>query len=165
MRKCLYGLLFALYGAIMITACGPIKEVPVKTEIIYRDSIKVETRIDTVTAWKTKIETVRDYTGLLDTLKLSTANAEASVWIDTTHNVLTGSLKDKDVPVEVSVPVTETIHYRDSLVYVDKPYPVEVTKEIRIVPKFWRVSGVVGILSVILLLVFLFFKIKDKFKI
>jgi hypothetical protein len=155
----------ALCGAFMIASCGPIKEIPVKTEIIYRDSIRVETKVDTLEVLKTKIETVRDYSGLLDTLRLSTANAEASAWIDTTHNVLKGELKDKDVPVQVAVPSTNEIHYRDSIVYQDRPYPVEVTKEVRIVPRFWTISGVFGIICFVLLAVFLFFKIKTKFKI
>ena len=160
--KSVSGLVCALVGAVMIAACGPIKEIPVKTEIIYRDSIRVETKIDTLEVWKTKVEKVRDYTGLLDTLRLSTANAEANAWIDTTHNVLTGELKDKDVPVQVAVPSTNEIHYRDSIVYQDRPYPVEVTKEVRIVPRFWRVMGVFGIISLVLLAVFLFFKVRAK---
>ena len=163
LRKSVSGLVYALVGAFMIASCGPIKEIPVKTEIIYKDSIRVETKIDTLEVLKTKIETVRDYSGLLDTLRLSTANAEASAWIDTTHNVLKGELKDKDVPVQVAVPSTNEIHYRDSIVYQDRPYPVEVTKEVRIVPRFWRVMGVFGIISLVLLAAFLFFKVRNRF--
>lgn len=163
LRKSVSGLVCALCGAFMIASCGTIKEIPVKTEIIYKDSIRVETKVDTLEVLKTKIETVRDFSGLLDTLKLSTANAEASAWIDTTHNVLKGELKDKDVPVQVTVPSTVETHYRDSIVYQDRPYPVEITKEVRIVPRFWRVSGVFGIVSFILLAVFLFFKLKTRF--
>lgn len=164
LRKSVSGLVCALVGAVMIAACGPIKEIPVKTEISYRDSIRVETKIDTLEVLKTKIETVRDFSGLLDTLRLSTANAEASAWIDTTHNVLKGELKDKDVPVQVAVPSTNEIHYRDSIVYQDRPYPVEVTKEVRIVPRFWRVSGIFGIICLVLLLAVIGWKIYGFFK-
>ena len=63
----------------------------------------------------------------------------------------------------VAVPSTNEIHYRDSIVYQDRPYPVEVTKEVRIVPRFWRVMGVFGIISLVLLAAFLFFKVRNRF--
>ncbi len=120
--------------------------VPVQGETIieYRDSII--TKLDTVTAWKTKIETVRDYTGLLDTLKLSTANAEAMSWIDTTKGILTGSLKDKDTPVEVAVPIKEEYHQKDSVVIQEVPIPVEVEKIKKIYPKWMIILSFLGVI-------------------
>ena len=163
LRKSLCGLVCALVGLVSMQSCGTIKEVPVKTEIIYRDSIKIETRIDTLTVWKTKVEKVRDFTGLEDTLILETSNAKASCWIDTSKVLLVGEIEDKDVPVQVAVPTKEEYHQKDSIKTQEILVPYEVEKEVKVIPKFWRVFGILGIVLTCFSIFQLYLKIKKKF--
>lgn len=111
----------------MLVNCGTIKYVPVKeTEYVtVRDSVYFR---DTTVQFRVEKEYVRDYTGLLDTLELSTGYADARAWVDTTRSVLAGEIKNKEKMVDVPVQMKEKIVYKDSLVYKDVPVPVEVEK-------------------------------------
>lgn len=157
--KLILGALLCLTAA----SCRTVQYVPVKgdTVVEYRDS--VVTRLDTLTIYRTVTEKVRDYTGLLDTLRLETAGAKATAYVDTTSNTLRGSLEDKDVPLEVVVPVKEEYHGRDSVSVQQVPVKVEIIREVKVVPRFWRVTGVLGIILTCLSLLLGFLKIKKTF--
>ena len=128
MKKTLLGLL------LLFTACTTIKYVPVKGETIVKDSMIVETRIDTLKV-QLPPEMVRDWTGLLDTLEMNTSTAVSRSWVDTTFGILTGELANKETPVDVAVPSTHTLEKKDSIIYKEVPYPVEVER--KVTPKLY----------------------------
>lgn len=112
---------------LLFAACRTIQYVPIKqTEYVtVRDSVYLR---DTTIQYKVEKEYVKDYTGLLDTLHLETGMAEASAWVDTTKSVLAGEIKNKQKNIDIPVQVKEKIVVRDSIVYKEKPVPVEVVK-------------------------------------
>lgn len=128
MKKTLLGFL------LLFTACTTIKYVPVKGETIVKDSMIVETRIDTLKV-QLPPERVRDWTGLLDTLEMNTSAAYSKSWVDTTKGILAGELVNKETPLEVAVPSTHTLEKKDSIVYKEVPYPIEVEK--KVTPKLY----------------------------
>lgn len=152
-----FGVFLCLVGA---SSCATPKYIEKEVEkIVYRDSIV--TRIDTVKI-QLPPQKVRDYTGLLDILEMETDYAISRSWVDTTKNSLQGTLETKEKPVPVAVPLKEEIHYRDSIVYVEKPYPVQVEKLVKFVPKFWRVAGILGIVLSILGMFLIYLRIKKN---
>ena len=161
-RKSLYGLVICLYGAVTIPSCSTVKYIPVKgdTQVEYRDSII--TRLDTITVTRTEVEKVRDYTGLLDTLRLETKGAKATAYVDTVSNTLRGSLEDKVFPLEVVVPVKEEYHLKDSTSTQEIAIPTIVEKQVKVVPKFWRVMGILGIVETLVLCFLSYLKLKSS---
>ena len=124
--------MIALALGLMMIGCKTIYVPIERTEYVsVRDSIYLR---DTVIQYKIKKEYVRDYTNLLDTLDMETSFASARAWVDTSKNVLAGEIKNKDKTVDVPVQVKERVVVRDSIVYQDKPVPVEVVKEVH--PKY-----------------------------
>lgn len=86
------------------------------------------------------------FTGLLDTLRLKSSLAEATAYVDTTKKVLCGTLEQRgEVPVRVVE--RERVVTRDSVVYQDRPVPVVEEKVVKVVPLFWRIFAVLGIVA------------------
>lgn len=133
---------------LFLSGCKTIQYIPVEhTEYVtVRDSVYLR---DTTIQFKIVKEYVKDYTDLLDTLHLETGLAEARAWVDTSKNVLAGEIKNKDKTVDVPVQVKERVVVRDSIVYQDRPVPVEVEKVVH--PGYekylwgWLVLSVVGL--------------------
>lgn len=115
-------------------ACGQIRYVPVQGETIVKDSLIIETRIDTLKV-QLPPEMVRDWTGLLDTLEMNTSTAVSRSWVDTTFGILTGELANKETPVDVAVPSTHTLEKKDSIIYKEVPIPAQVEK--KVTPKLY----------------------------
>jgi hypothetical protein len=104
-----------------------VQYVPVEhTEYVtVRDSVYLR---DTTIQYRIEKEYVRDYTGLLDTLDMETSYASARAWVDTSKAVLAGEIKNKENVINIPVQVKEKVTVRDSIVYQDRPVPVEVEK-------------------------------------
>ena len=145
----------AIIGVVLLTACGTPKEI-IKTEYVYRDSLVVKTDTFTVN----KIERVRDYTGLLDTLRLENSAAVSTSWVDTTNSTLKGQLEAK--PVKIPVQIKEHYVYRDSIRTVEVEVPVEVEKiiEKKHVPFLAKLFSLFGIVSILYFGIRLYFKLK-----
>ena len=141
--KCLLGAIIALSLAV---ACGTPKEIPVETKIEYRDSVRIETVLDTIEVYRTRLERVRDYTGLTDMLVMETEGAKATAWVDTTENVLKGTLEDKQVPVQAVVPHQLEYHQRDSVITKEIIKTVEIEKEKKVYPRWLVLLSTLGIL-------------------
>ena len=143
---------------LIIAACSTVKYVPVKeTEYVtVRDTTVLR---DTTIQYQIEKEYVRDYTGLLDTLRLSTGLAEAESYVDTTNNVLTGSIRNKDKTLNIPTQYKERTVYRDSIVYKEVPVPVEVTKEVRYIPWWAKVLSWIGGLSLAAAIIYILLKI------
>ena len=127
-------------GLLVFTGCKTVY-IPVEhTEYVtVRDSVYFR---DTTVQYKVEKEYVKDYTGLLDTLYLETGMAEASAWVDTTKSVLAGEIRNKENVINIPVQVKEKVTVRDSIVYQDKPVPVEVVVTKTKYPAvFWWLLG------------------------
>lgn len=136
MRKILYltVLLLLTFG------CGVTKktiQIDHITETHYVDSTRWH---DSTIYYIVPIERYRDYTSLLDTLKLETSLAKAEAYVDTTNNTLKGSIENKKDSIKTVIKWKERIVQKDSLVY--KEVPVEVEKEVTKYPKsYWWFMG------------------------
>jgi len=120
----------------ILSGCKVIKYVPVKeTEYVHvKDSVYLK---DTTIQYKIEKQYVKDYTGLLDTLKLKTDYAESEAYIDTTNNKLIGSIRNKPKILDINIQVKEKIVIKDSISYKEVPVPVEVEKKIHYSYEKW----------------------------
>ncbi len=152
-----------LAAALSFGGCKTIQYVPIRTDtqVEVKDStvfhIKDSVRITERSRWK-------DYGGLLDTLKIRGNRSEMRAWTDTTNNILNGSLEEDPQEEKTRIVYRDRWKTRDSLVFKEVPVPVEVTKEVKVIPKFWRVTGIFGIVCLVLLLTFAGWKVYGFFK-
>ena len=140
-------LVFALLLALVNNGCTVTKYVPVKeTEYItVRDTTVLR---DTTIKYEIEKQVVRDYTGLLDTLRLETDFAKSTAFVDTTANLLKGTIENKPEKT-IKIQWKEKTVYKDSIRTVEKPYPVEVEKRVKYVPWYAKFLSWVGALSLI----------------
>lgn len=152
MKRFKYTFLFWLPVAVFFTACKTVY-VPVKeTEYVHiKDSVYFR---DTTVQYQIEKEYIRDYTGLLDTLRLSTNFSEFESYIDTLSNKLSGSARNKDKSIPVPVQYKERIVYRDSISYKEKPIPIEVEKKVRYTPWYAKILTWIGGLALLGLLIY-----------
>lgn len=132
-----------LYLAVLLLlafGCGVTKktiQIEHVTETHYIDSTRWH---DSTIYYVVPVERYRDYTSLLDTLKLETSLAKAEAYVDTTNNTLKGSIENKKDSIKTVIKWKEKIVQKDSLVY--KEVPVEVEKEVTKYPKsYWWFMG------------------------
>lgn len=170
-RKAPYGLrrwqsgavTLLLAAALSLGGCKTIQYVPVNTDtqVEVKDStvlhIKDSVRIIERSRWK-------DYGGLLDTLRIRGNRSEMRAWADTTNNIINGSLEEDPQEEKTRIVYRDRWKVRDSLVFKEVPVPVEVTKEVKVIPKFWRVTGIFGIVCLVLLSAFAGLKVYRFFK-
>ena len=146
---------------LLLPSCKTIQYVPVKGETITKDSIIIQTKIDTLEV-KLPTERIRDWTGLLDTLRMETSFAISTSYVDTARSIISGTLVTKETPVEVYTPSTHTLEKKDSIIYQEVPVPVEVIKEKKIYPKWMIVLSLLGVVSTLILGFIGYLKIKKK---
>jgi len=141
-------LVFSTLFLLVFFAGCKVQYVPVEhTEYVHTiDSVYFR---DTTIQYKIEKEYVRDYTGLLDTLDMETSYASARAWVDTSKATLSGEIRNKENVINIPVSVKEKVTVRDSIVYQDRPVPVEVIKTVH--PGYekylwgWLVLSVVGL--------------------
>lgn len=173
--KSLYGLKKCLYGAVLMLSlsvgCKTIQYVPIETgtTVHIKDSVALHIK-DSVRVIEKSV--YKDYAGLLDTLSISSPKASMRAWADTSRNLIAGELKTEPIEEKTKIVYKDRVEYRDSLVYKEVPVPVEVEKEVKYVPWYHRVLSGIGLISILILLGFVCFKIWklrgtgfiDKFK-
>lgn len=149
-------LVFGALLALVFTACSTVKYVPIKeTEYVHvHDTTFFR---DTTIKYQIEKERYTDYTGLLDVLKLSTDYAEAEAWIDTTANLLKGTIENKPQK-EIPIRYKEKIVQKDSIIYKEKPVPYEVEKIVYKQNFMQKLLTWIGIFTVAWFLVKLLFK-------
>ena len=76
------------------------------------------------------VEIYRDYTGLLDTLRLENKYSIAWSAVDTNNMILLGELKSKNVKVPVEYKWKERLIYQDTTIFKEKEIQVPVEKEV-----------------------------------
>lgn len=108
-------------------------QVPINHETIYTYIDSVIIKRDTINVQIPK-EIYRDYTTLLDTLRLETSVAKAQVYVDTNTMLLNGELKNKPVKIRKEIVTVDRIIRKDSVVV--KEVPVEVVHEVYRTPKW-----------------------------
>lgn len=121
---------------LLVQACSVIRPVPVETNTVIerRDSIIYKT--DTLRI-EVPHEVVKEIVPDVDSLFMETSVAWSRSWLDQQTKTLRGEMRNKKTSLSKEQIVgKEVIHYRDSIVY--KELPVEVEKEVRYVPKFYK---------------------------
>ena len=133
----------------------PVKEVE-KEVANHKDSIRIKDSIVVI-----PVERIVDIVPAYDTLKLETTQAKAKAYVDTTLHLLRGSIENKD---KAKTEVREVIRFvdRTDTLYIDKPVPYEVEKQVRYVPVIYKLSLIFMIASIALTVIRLIFKYKFK---
>ena len=141
-------LVFSALFLLVFSGCK-VQYVPVETikEVHTIDSVYLR---DTTVQYRIEKEYIRDFTGMLDTLQLETSYSKFVAWVDTSEVKLSGTAVNKSENViNVPVSVKEKVTVRDSIVYQDRPVPVEVEKVVH--PKYepwlwaWFVFSLLGL--------------------
>ena len=117
-----------------------------KDSIVHRDSLVY-----------VPVESQKDFTGLLDTLFLSTSLAKSWSAVDTSKMLLVGEIKNIKA-LEVKYVEIEKWRTRDSIVQVEKPLPYPVVEEKRYIPTFAWICIVWAVISIVLLGIWLYMK-------
>lgn len=152
-------LLYILIG-IALASCANTKKVPKTTEVTvvtYRDSTVWH---DSTVYHDIYYEHFKEYTGLLDTLRMETSYNTFTAYNDTLANHLRGEVESKDVQMPVQIKWKEKVVYKDSLVYVTKEVPVEVEVIKKVYPKSYWVLLALVILGAIVGGIKLYLKFK-----
>lgn len=146
-------LVYFVFIAVVFTSCTTVKYIPVKeTEYItIKDSVYFR---DTTIQYQIEKEYVRDYTGMLDTLRLETKYSEFEAHLDTLSNKLSGSARNKELSIPVQASLKEKVQYRDSIVYKEIPTPYEVEKPVKFVPWYAKILSWIGGLALAALIIY-----------
>ena len=141
----------------IISGCKVIKYVPIKeTEYVHiKDSVYLR---DTTIQYKIEKQYMRDYTGLLDTLRMETDYAESESYVDTAKNSLVGSIRNKDRHIDIPVQYKERIVYRDSI--RDREVPVPVEKIVKTHYSYEKWLWIWSILSTLVIGIAIYFKLR-----
>ena len=133
----------------------PVKEIE-KEVTNHKDSIRIKDSIVVI-----PVERIVDIVPQYDTLKLETTQARAKAYIDTTLHLLRGSIENKD---KAKTEVREVIKFveRTDTLYIDKPVPYEVEKQVRYVPAIYKLSLIFMIAAIGLTVIRLFLRYKFK---
>ena len=140
--------------------CSTTRYVPVKEtekEVTnHKDSIRIKASIVVI-----PVERIVDIVPVYDTLKLETTQARAKAYVDTTLHLLRGSIENKD---KAKTEVREVIKFveRTDTLYIDKPVPYEVEKQVRYVPAIYKLSLIFMIATIVLTVIRLILRYKFK---
>ena len=147
---------------LIIGACGVCKpNVPPATDTTVVHVIDSIAWHDSTVYYMVPKEVYNDYTSLLDTLRLSTSYSAFESYVDTTNKTLKGSAKNTVDRLPVQIKWKEKIVYKDSIKIEEKPYPVEVVKEVTKYPTtYWWFMGI-SILALLYIILKLYLKFKS----
>ena len=152
--------LFILFTVFLLSFMGcsttryvPVKEVE-KEVTNYKDSIRIRDSIIVI-----PIERIVDVVPTYDTLKMETTQARAKAYVDTTLHLLRGSIENKE---NAKTEVREVVKFveRTDTLYIEKPVPYEVEKQVRYVPAFFKFTALffVGVILLIIIRIVLKYK-------
>lgn len=154
-------LLITLITALAIGGCSTIKYVPVETntEVHIKDST-IYNYIDSIRIHEAT--RYKDLAWLGDTLNIEGQRSRMWAVADTTKEVILGGLEEDPVEEKTRIIYKDRWKVRDSLVYVEKPVPVEIEKEIKVYPRWMIILSLLGIASTLVLGFQVYLKIKRK---
>lgn len=171
-RKSLYGenrwqrtaIITMVVGLLFLGGCKTPYYTPIEshTNTSVKDSVALVIK-DSVRI--TEKSVFKDYKGLLDTLVITGQRSRLKAWndIDTTKGIgiINAQLEEDPVIEKTRIIFKDRWKVRDSLVYVEVPVPAPAEiKEIEVIPKFWRIAGLLGIIETLLVIVFLVLRLK-----
>lgn len=120
----------------------------------YKDSIRIRDSIVVI-----PVERIVDIVPQYDTLKLETTQARAKAYVDTALHLLRGSIENKD---KAKTEVREVVKFveRTDTIYIEKPIPYEVEKQVRYIPAFFKFTALffVGVILLIIIRIVLKYK-------
>lgn len=150
-------LIFGVLLALLAASCKTIQYVPVETvkEVRIKDSVYFRDTLIRIELEKARLS---DFVDIGDTLVLSTDLARSTAFLDTASGTLRGTLENIKKEAVQNVPLKEKIVYKDSIVTKEIPVPVEVIKEVRKVPLFYKIFTVLGLALVFGIAIYLGFK-------
>lgn len=154
--------IFLFIFLLSFVGCSTTRYVPVKEtekEVVnYKDSIQIRDSIVVV-----PVERIVDIVSHYDTLKMETTQARAEAYVDTTFHLLRGSIENKNKN-KAKTEVREVVKFveRTDTVYVEKPVPYEVEKQVRYVPSIYKLSLIFMIAAIILTVIRLILRYKFK---
>ena len=153
------GLFLCLLWASTVTSCKT-QYIPIETGTTVHviDSTAIHW-IDSVIIHETRY---RDFAWMGDTLNLVGSRSRAWAVADTLKVAIVGEIEEDPVEEKTRYIYKDKLVYKDSIVYKEKPVPVEITKEVKVIPKFWRVMGIVGIILSCVLVCTGYFKLRGK---
>ena len=156
-RKSIFGWFLALLVAFSAASCKTVY-VPLESnvETHYVDSVRWEIR-DSIRI--TERSRYKDWTGLLDTLSISSARSHMRAWTDTTRNILAGELTEEPLEEKTRIVYRDREVLKDTTIYQQVPVEVEVVKSV--VPRWSWWSLAINILGLILLCLFIYLKVKS----
>ena len=140
--------------------CSTTRYVPVKEaekEVTnYKDSIRIKDSIVII-----PVERVVDIVPVYDTLKMETTQAKAKAYVDTTLHLLRGSIENK---AKAKTEVREVVKFVEKIdtLYIEKPAPYEVEKQVRYVPAIYKLSLIFMIAAIGLTVIRLFLRYKFR---
>ena len=152
--------IFLFVFLLSFISCSTTRYVPVKEtekEVInYKDSIRIKDSIVII-----PVERIVDVVPAYDTLKMETTQARAKAYVDTTLHLLRGSIENKN---KAKTEVREAVKFvdRTDTLYIDKPVPYEVEKQVRYVPAIYKLSLIFMIATIILTIIRLILRYKFK---
>ena len=118
--------------------------------LVIKDSVRITER----SRWK-------DYGGMLDTLRIAGQRSRLKAWNDTTKMVINAQLEEDPVIERTRVIYKDKEVLKDTTIYVEVPVPAPAEiKEVEVIPKFWLITGVIGIIETLLMIVFLVLRLK-----
>ena len=137
------------------TRCATVSGVE-KEVTNHKDSIRIRDSIVVI-----PVERIVDIVPVYDTLKLETTQAKAKAYVDTTLHLLKGSIENKD---KAKTEVREVVKFVEKIdtLYIEKPVPYEVEKQVRYVPAIYKLSLIFMIATIVLTVIRLILKYKFK---
>ena len=154
--------LFIIYIIFLLSfvGCSTTRYVPVKgveKEVTnYKDSIRIRDSIVVI-----PVEKIVDIVPIYDTLKMETTQAKAKAYIDTTLHLLRGSIENKD---KAKTEVREVVKFVEKIdtLYIEKPVPYEVEKQVKYIPAIYKLSLIFMIATIALTIIRLILRYKFK---
>ena len=133
----------------------PVKEIE-KEVTSHKDSIRIRDSIVVI-----PVERIVDIVPVYDTLKMETTQARAKAYVDTTLHLLRGSIENKN---KAKTEVREVIKFvkRTDTLYIDKPVPYEVEKQVKYVPAIYKLSLIFMIATIVLTVIRLILRYKFR---
>ena len=120
-------LLPIILSLLLLDGCGHTKYIPIKEQVIVHQVDSIAWHDSTIVHNVYK-EHYKDYTGLLDTLKMENTYSTFTAYNDTTANTLKGEIENKPISIPEKIKWKEKTVYKDSI--QTKEVPVEVVETI-----------------------------------
>jgi len=159
MRKKLILVFTAL--ALLVPACKTIQYVPIETG--HTTEVKDSTIVHFIDSVRiTEATRYRDFAWIGDTLKLEGNRSRAWAVADTLKGALIGEIEEDAIEEHHSSNVKEVLKEVHDTTKIEIPVPVDVIREVKVIPKFWRVFGVLGIVLSCVLVCLGIFKLKTR---